>query len=302
VTRTSSSGIRLTDGWFGKLPGRRYWPVLLLCVFLAGCSATRVVYNQLDWILVWYINDFFTLDNEQEDWLEAAVERNMEWHRRDQLPEYARLLREIEQDISSRVMTPDRLERHYARIIVLWDEFIVQTMPDVTVFFLSLSQEQVDEFIENLKESNQELWDKYAGQTPEERQKNRQEGAVKAIGRIFGRLSDKQKHLIRSYQASLHDVSDEWMAGRRQWQRDFRDLVIERPPEPEFSNRMIRLVLDPNENDPPDYRHLVVENRRTMMSMMAALIAGLSDTQRERFSKRLKKYARNFEILAAQET
>lgn len=280
----------------------RRWLVLLLCLCLAGCSATRVVYNQLDWILVWYISDHFTLEDEQKDRLKEMVRRNVEWHRHDQLPKYAQLLREIESDVSSGDMTIDVMEYRYVQFISLWDEFIEQTMPDVTAFFMLLNQEQVDEFIANLEESNQELWEEYAGTTAEERKESRQKGAIKGLQRVFGRLSKEQKILVRSYQSRLHDVSHEWMDGRRQWQQDFRNLVVERPPEPEFGDRMRRLMLEPNYTDAPEYRQLVDENRLLVMNMTAELIAGLSDKQRKKFSKRVDKLIRNFEILAAQET
>ena len=252
--------------------------------------------------MVWYISDFFTLDDEQEEWLEDAVERNIEWHRRDQLPKYARLLREINTEATTGVLTLEMMERHHTQFLVLWDEFIVQTAPDVTAFFMTLSDEQIDEFIENLEESNQELWEEFAGQTPEERRKSRQDSAIKGLKRVFGRLSDDQEALVRSYLSSMYDVSLEWMASRRQWQRDFHDLVIERPPEPEFSERMISMMLEPNNNDNPEYRRRVDANRRTMMSMMIALEAELTDKQRARFSNSLMKFSRNFEILAIEET
>ncbi|MAF84858.1 MAG: DUF6279 family lipoprotein [Gammaproteobacteria bacterium] len=272
----------------------------MLCIFLAGCSATRVVYNQLDWVFTWYLSDFFTLDDEQEDWLDAAVERNIEWHRRNQLPAYAQLLREIERGVSSGDMTLDSLEHHYTNFIVLWDEFVVQVTPDVAAFFLTLSQAQVEEFIANLEESNQELWEEYAGKTPEERKKSRQDGGIKAFDRIFGSLSSEQEDLVRSYQSSLHDVSLEWMASRRQWQQDFRALALERPPEPEFSNRLTDLLLDPNGKDSLQHRQLVDENRRIIMTMVIALSEELTDKQRKRFSKRAKKISRNLEILSGQ--
>jgi len=296
VTRTSSFDIRSIKS------GNRLWPVLLLCVLLTGCSATRVVYNQLDWLLVWYIGDFFTLDDAQEDWLEAAVESNLEWHRHDQLPKYARLLRAINRDFSAGVVTLEMVERHNAQLLVLWDEFIVHTTPEVTAFFQTLNQAQIDEFIDNLEESNQELWEDFAGKTPQDRQKSRQKSAIKGLERVFGRLSGEQKDLVRSYLSSMHDVSLEWMAGRRQWQQDFRDLVVERPPEPAFSDRMMVLMLEPNRNDNPEYRRRVDENHRTMWSLIVALSTELSDKQRAKFSKNLATFSRNFEILATQET
>ncbi len=285
-----------------RLAAGRSCLILVLVVLLAGCSATRVVYNQLDWLLVWYISDYFTLEDEQEDWLEAAVERNIEWHRRDQLPKYAQFLREINRDFSTGMVTAEMLDRHNAKFIVLWDEFIVQTVPEVTAFFQTLSQAQIDEFIDNLEESNQELWEDFAGKTPEERKKSRQKSAIKGLERAFGRLSREQEEMILAYSHSLHDVSQEWMASRRQWQGDFRDLVTEHPPEPEFSDRMMALMLKPNRKDDPEYRRRVDENRHTMMSMIIALNGALTEKQRSKFSTSLMKFSRNFEILAAQET
>lgn len=276
--------------------------VACLCLLLAGCSATRIVYNQLDWLIVWYVSDFFTLDDAQEERLEQLVRKNVDWHRRDQLPKYAQLVREIDRDATTGAVTLSAIDRHYGRMIELWDEFIVKTIPDVSEFFLLLGTEQVDEFIANLEESNQELWEEYAGQTAEERRENRHKSTIRGIERLFGRLSRDQKDLVRLYQDGLHDVSLEWMAGRRQWQQEFRDLVVERPPEPEFSERMARLMLMPNENDRAEYRMLVEENRLLMMRMIVALDAELTDKQRKKFSHRMKKLARNIEILAAPQT
>ncbi|HJP38535.1 MAG TPA: DUF6279 family lipoprotein [Gammaproteobacteria bacterium] len=278
----------------------RRWLVLLLCVFLSGCSATRVIYNQFDWALAWYISDYFTLDDEQEDWLDAAIKRNIEWHRRNQLPGYAQLLREFERGVSSGEMTPEKLEYHYITFITLWDEFVVQVMPDVSAFFLMLSRVQVDEFYANLEESNQELWDEYAGKTPQERKKSRQDVGVKIFDRVFAGLTPGQEDLVRSYQSSLHDLSLEWMAGRRQWQQDFRALVLERPTEPEFSARLKDLLLNPNGKDSLQYRQRTDENRRIIMTMIIALREELTDKQLKRFAKRARKIARNLEIVTAQ--
>jgi len=293
-TRSSGAPAKLTRG--------RRWSVLLLCLILAGCSATRIIYNKLDWLLVGYVSDFFTLNDEQTDWLGAAIERNLQWHRRDQLPKYAQFLRQLDSDISSGVVTVDTLEHHYTQLIVLWDELILQTIPDVSAFFRTLSEQQIDEFVANLEESNQAMWEEYGGKTPAERRLNRQDSTIKGVERAVGKLSDAQKDLIHSYQADLHDVSVEWIAGRRQWQQDFRSLVVARPSDPEFSDRMQRLLLEPNHDDDVDYRHRVDANRQIMNAMMVALSAGLTDRQRERFSTRVNKYIQSFEILAGQET
>lgn len=275
--------------------------VILLCILLTGCSATRLMYNQLDWIIVWYMNGFFSLNEEQETQLRESVTRNMEWHRSEQLPKYAKFCRELDQEMSG-VLTAELLQRRYEKMIELWDEFILQTLPDVSAFFLSLDQAQIDEFIENIEENNDELWDEFAGESAEERLERRQKQAIKGAKRAVGRLTADQKELIRAYTANMHDLSIEWMSGRKAWQSDFRALMRERPAEPAFTERLTNLMMDPNRGDTEDYRVKVEENRETIFAMMVALSGQFSDKQRARVSRRLNNYARDFEILALEKS
>jgi len=274
--------------------------IAILCIFLTACSATRFAYNQLDWIVVWYLNGYFSLDEVQEEQLRDAVVRNLDWHRRNQLPEYAAYLRQLERDATEGV-TAEVLELRFERAIEFWDAAIEHMLPDVSAFFQSLSDAQVDEFIDNLEEHNKELWEEYAGETPEERGERRERAAFKGFKRVIGRLTDDQKQLIRSYLANMHDVSEDWIASRRRWQQAFADLVKERPSEPEFSVRLARLMLDPNQTDDPDYRNKADENRRVFIDMTVALSGVLTDEQRQRFAERMLDYARDFEVLSAQQ-
>lgn len=273
--------------------------VLFLCIFLGACSATRVLYNQLDWVTVWYLNGYFSLDEAQKDQLRDAVSRNLEWHRRTQLPEYAKFCRQLERDAAG-ALTAELLEARYERMIELFDEFLQHALPDVSAFFLSLSDEQVDEFIAKLEENNQELWEEYAGDQPDDRTEQREKAAFKGFKRVLGRLTDEQKDVIRSHLANMHDVSEYWIESRRRWQLEFRDLIVERPPDPEFTERLTALMIDPNRTDDPEYRRKVDENRQMFIAMTVDLSEILTDRQREKVTERLQNFARDFEILAVQ--
>jgi hypothetical protein len=278
---------------------RKSWLVIILCTLLTGCSATRLLYNQLDWGIVWYLNGFFSLDGEQKDALRESVERNLQWHRDTQLPQYAELARALEQDITGPV-TVDLLEARNDEIIAFWDVFVLHTVPDVAAFFLLLNQEQLDEFLANLEEENSELWDEYAGETPEERIERRDRSAIKGIRRIVGPLDEEQEVLIRSHLSKMNDVADEWMVGRRLWQEAFVKLIKTRPIEPEFSERLVDLMLDPNQFDSSEYRAKVEENFQITLQMLAELINDMNDQQRARLSGRLSQFAADFDWLSVQ--
>jgi hypothetical protein len=273
--------------------------LVFLCVLLAACSATRLLYNQLDWGIVWYLNGFFSLDEDQEEVLRDAVTRNLEWHRTTQLPKYARFVREIDREVAGKP-TPEMFEERYWEVIGFWDEFVVHTVPDVAAFFALLSEEQIDDFLENLDDDNSELWDEYAGETPEMRRERRERAAVKNARRVIGRLDDEQEALIRSHVGRMTDVAGEWMIGRRIWQVEFVNLIRERPPEPEFTEHLTNLMLNPNQFDSPEYRAKVDANRRVVMELMAEFSAKMNDEQQARLHKRLMRFSRDFEILSVQ--
>jgi hypothetical protein len=273
--------------------------VFLLCILLAACSATRLVYNQLDWGVVWYLNGFFSLDDKQETALRDAVMRNLEWHRTTQLPEYARYLRELDREMGSEP-TPEMLEARYWEAVGFWDEIVLHTVPDVAAFFALLSDEQIDDFLENLDDDNSELWDEYAGETPEMRIERRENAAIKNARRVIGSLDDEQEELIRTHIRRMIDNANEWMIGRRIWQIEFVALIRERPPEPEFSERLTDLMLKPNQFDTLEYREKVATNRRIVMELVADLVAHMNEEQRVRLSERLMDYSRDFEILSVQ--
>jgi len=291
--KTSLSGTRSIN------TGRsRRWFVLFLCLLLVGCSATRLVYNQLDWAIVWSLNGFFDLNDEQETQLRDAVARNLEWHRRTQLPKYAQFLRELDREFTGKV-TVEMLARRYDETIVFWDDFVLHAIPDISAFFLSLNQAQIDNFLENLEDHNGELWDEYAGETADSRIRRREKAAIKNTQRVIGRLDEEQKDLIRAYMSRMHDLAAEWMEGRRVWQAEFHDLIRARPPEPEFSGRLTQFMIEPNRSDGTEYRRKVEENRKIVLEMCAALIEHMNDKQHARLSKRLNGFAQDFEILSA---
>jgi len=260
---------------------------------------TRFMYERLDWLTTWYVSGLFDLDSGQKEEFREIADRNMEWHRANQLPRYAEFCRELDRELEGSI-TPEMLERRYQEMLVIWDEFVVHIMPDASGFLRSLSDEQIKDFLANVEENNQELWDEYAGRTPEQRLARREKSAIKGVQRFTGRLNGEQKELVRSYIVTMHDNSEEWLDGRRAWQAEFRDLMQSKPDEQEYIQRLTALMLDPNTGDSDDYRRKVDDNRQIIFEMFSALVDQLTEKQRNRVRKRLNSFAEDFEFLAGQ--
>ncbi|MGI9330792.1 MAG: DUF6279 family lipoprotein [Gammaproteobacteria bacterium] len=285
------------------VPGRisRLFGLLLLAIMLGGCISTRFVFNQLDWVITWRLNSYFSLEEEQEKLLRKTVGSSLEWLRTEQLPVYADLLRSIAADAQARQLSTERLGAVFQQVIELYDAFLRQIMPDVVTFLSSLSDEQVEYLIEKLAEENEELDEEYSGRTVKERLARREKAAIKNFQRFTGRLKADQRLIISNSIAGMYDNSEEWLAGRRAWQQDFRRLLLERPPSPVFQARLLSISLDPNYMDSADYRKQVEANQLTVLTLMVDVIASLDDKQMARFTRRINDFAGDFDALAAQQ-
>jgi hypothetical protein len=279
-------------------------PVLLLCVLvllsgLTGCSATRTAYNQLDWILTFYLARHFDLDGEQKDELREAVERNLSWHRETQLPRYSAYLSEIADSLNNPVTEPE-VRLAYGQILVFWDDAMLHIVPDAQRFLSTLTDDQVQQMIVRMEENNERLYKEYSGGTEEERKANREKNTIKGAERFLGKLTAEQKQYVSESLADMQDATADWVANRRRWQAAFLELVIERPPEAVYRERLAELYVYPRRFDEPEFQTTVDNNLDAALRLTTHLLNDLNPKQRTRAQKRFANYAGDFEALAAQ--
>lgn len=257
---------------------------------VSACS-TRFLYEKLDWFVVWKIGSFVTLKDDQKAELKTGVHDHLEYVRRNDMPRIAEVLRQTSREVESGYVTAEMFDARYTEMLALFDEFMLGIVPISVKFLRSLDEEQVAELFENLEEINQEMYAEYSGRTPEERRKNRNESSIKGIQRFTGKLKPVQRQLITGSLADMGDASEQWIEYQREWQHRFRLLVETRPPEDEYRAELIRLFVYPRNFHTPEYRATVDANRLIFNDMMAELISGLTDDQRQRMVKKLAGWA-----------
>ena len=289
-----------TDRQCGACAGRHarirlFLTCALLLVLLSGC-VVRVVYNQLDWLTLWYVDDYFELDAPQEAKARELIADTLAWHRSTQLPHYISLSRAAHDRVGAPV-SPAFVAGLYEEVVALWDQLLRRAVADGSGILQSLSDRQVEELFERLAEDNLEFEDEYSGVSAAERRKKQDKAIIKMFRRFTGRLSSDQERLIRSRTAELHDLSAEWLRRRAAWQAEFRTLLMARKSDPQFAARLGNLMLDPNQFDSPHYRDLVADNQRRVFSLVAEVLSSLSPAQTDEMRKRLDSYVQDFDAL-----
>ncbi len=76
----------------------RIFVLVSLLASLAGCS-NSFVYNQLDWLIPWYLGDYVDLNREQQRAFKDQLRELLRWHRSEELARYVELLDGIEADL-----------------------------------------------------------------------------------------------------------------------------------------------------------------------------------------------------------
>ena len=94
------------------------WLLLAVVCLVPTACGPGLIYPNLDWLIPMVVDDYISLDNRQADLFKARLSRQLEWHCRVQLPVYADLFEEMQQDFGdpSRPVTPDRLAEYLSRI------------------------------------------------------------------------------------------------------------------------------------------------------------------------------------------
>ena len=275
----------------------RFTALLVASLVMSGCT-TGFFYNRLDTFTVWYLDRQMDLDKQQREQVKALAQETLEWHRVNHLPRISNLLRETDDALQARSLTPPVIEQQYETVIVLADEFLVRIVPGGVELLSSLSDEQISEYLLNLEEDNQELFDDFAGETEEQRMERRRKATLRGMKRFVGRLDSDQKALIDQHLAGMHDLGAQWIENRRQWQASFRDLLEENPPREEYEVRLEDLLVFSRRYQDTDYWELMDDNRRRSFVMLADLFDSLSEKQRDRISRRLLDLADDLDKLA----
>ncbi len=280
----------------------RSWSRLRLAVLsiaiaavLSGCLL-RVVYGQLDWLLLWNVEDYVDLNAAQERQVKLLISRTLDWHRTSQLPRYAVLTRALLEQ-SEAPGDAAFLADQYAQVVGLWDELLARVSPDIAAVLRTLSDKQVEELSVALARNNRELEKDYSGSTVAERRAKQDKAIIRAFHRFTGRLTAEQEALVRSRTAELHDLSAAWLQRRTAWQREFRRILAGRKSDAAFAAHFTDLALSPNQFDSPRYRELVRENQLRSFELVAAVLRTLSPAQSKLLRKNLSTYASDFDTL-----
>lgn len=269
-----------------------------LLLSLTACG-TQFLYNRLDSYIVWELEDYVDLSDEQEAWLESRIAVHWAWHRREALPRYAdwltRLAREVQQPL-----TLTTLQARFTEAEQFYDEILRRLLPDIEQFLAGLSDAQIEALFAELEEENQEFSEEYVAVSTEKLLKMREKRTSKSLRQWLGHLNEPQLQRLKEWAAGAHSSVAERLAFRRYWQAELRTALNYRHDQARFAARIKTLFLDDRSLRSPEFAAKSAHNLATFQRLLADESRLLDAGQRQHLRDELLDYAEDFRALSTQ--
>ncbi len=265
-------------------------------VLMATACGVKTAYNNADWLVMRWIDDRVSLTAEQEQAVEAALERDLKWHCASELPAYAEFLQEVRFDITKARITTATLEGHGERASDFGLRLLSRVRPTLIDLLASLDDVQVEQLIESFEERNRELAEE-AGRSDTALQRERVRGMEKGMRRFTGRLTSEQRDLLSNWAAKLQPTAEIVLERRLAWQAEFAQALSIRHDRQAFETAA-RILLDPAAHQSDAYRSRMQTNRERTLETLAKIHYSAPQRQIQRAGKRLTGLADDLEQLS----
>lgn len=275
--------------------------IFFLCLLLGltGCSA-KLIYNHLDWLIPWWVDDYISLDRDQRTMLESRLIQQLEWHCRTQLPDYAVFLRKLGNNLrnSAEPISQEKLGYYNRTISKHWKELMKRIGPDIADILMTASDDQIAELFVNLGKNSHKLKAEYTAQPPGILDRNRQQLMIKRMEYWLGSVTAGQKKAVADWSSQLEPIAADWLQNRERMQAEFQRLLKGRTMDPDFKANLVGLLADAENYRSAAYQLKIETNTNITFLFLQRIDRQLAPSQRSYLLKQIESLARDFDQLS----
>lgn len=266
--------------------------VFFLLLSLTSCSS-KLAYDNLDWWVYWYLDDYVELNDEQEDKFDDYLTNWLQWHKRSELKRYESQLKTLKQQVLNSELDYDTVYAHINDVRTHWERVRAEISPQLAELAVDLTDQQIVSLFATLEKDNKEEEKErkeFLKQSDKERSEERIERMVDNVEERIGDLSDEQKQIIATYNAQFVSTSDEWLQYRRNIQNAARRLFITKSTNPNFIQDLTYLMQNPDKYRSEDYQQASAHNMKVVATLMVEIASTLSESQRKTLVENIDEF------------
>ncbi len=263
----------------------------------AGCALVRLGYGHLDMFAASTADDYFDLDPVQKHEFNTRFDRLHEWHRRDQLLEYAAFLKDANARIQKGLTRPDvvwfmdGLDERYRTIVR-------RGIDDAVALLVTVTPAQIDALQRRWEKDNRKFIREHRlDGTPDEQRRERAKRTLTQIRDWTGNLTDEQEQRITAMSNQPPSTAKLRHEERVRRQREFLKLMELRGNREVFATRLRQWLLNWEDGRTPEHAKLFKEAREKRIDIYLATANMLTPAQRTHLGNRVQGFVGDFSRL-----
>jgi Family of unknown function (DUF6279) len=199
--------------------------VALAALLLSGCgSLVRLGYGQAPTLAYWWVDGYLDLDDTQSTRLRTELDQWFDWHRRQQLPDYAALLARAQREVTEPITTQGMCAWRELALRRL-DSALERAAPPLGRLIVTLRPEQIRHMERKLAKDGAELRADFAQADRDERARASFKRTLERYENLYGRLDDAQRARLAQLLAASPFDADAWLAERERRNADMLRAV-----------------------------------------------------------------------------
>ena len=270
--------------------------VLVISVFASGCTI-KLAYNFLDWGLYWELKDYVKFNRDQRLQVKNEISQLIDWHRSDELPQYADELEKLSIGLESG-MTVEQLEKSYDNLRDSWQRIIIKTLPAAVDIISNLNDQQINDFFDMLIEKEGDDAKDIESGTSARTLEEREAYVSEKVSDVIGELNEAQKALIAQWARRMEPTKEFSLVQAIKWRTRMQAALAQRHDEQQLEKNLMVLFANPNQLRSANYRRVIEKNKHLVMQLLFDLNQTLTSQQRSKLVKKLNGFIEDFRDLS----
>jgi hypothetical protein len=288
-----------------KLKTKRFFlTCAVFCSFLlSSCSSIQLAYNQIDFLLKWWIDDYVDLTAEQSQMYDQAIPLVVKKHRQEELPKALQLIRQLRTKVEQPLQIDDGI--NIVKDIKSFSRTSINLLQDDAVnLALSLQAKQFTYMENAFAKSNKKFQNDFLKGTTEDRLEKRVEKIIERTESFSGNLSKSQKtqikEIAREYLLDMDVVYQTRLYKQQLIMRTLKKIAQDQPPPAQAKMIINQLFNEIELGSTPEQKEF--EKKRDIHSgiVLAKITELFDDQQRKKTQAKIRSWEQDVQKLIQQ--
>lgn len=255
---------------------------------LVGCSS-KFVYNNMDWLLLEYLDDYVELSGEQEEIVSQKVALLSEWHRREEIPSYIEHIDEL-LAIEPSTFTLEQLEQQQYKLQQHSQRLVSRVAPELYSIARELSDNQVEQLMDSIRVRHTKYKKKYQPLSEAEVKQRYRQRIEENLETWIGSLTEQQQSLLDDWVDALYVTSSDWIEHQTKMRIEMNTLLTNRLDINKFQPEFNKLLFEPNSFYAPELEYKIDHNKHIANQFLVKVINSMTAKQTQFYREELQDW------------